>query len=71
MILIFGTRSLILYSSFKFLCLGSKNIQIIIFIMNMLRGCSMRIQNTPRATQRNPIGSYKTRTFEHFYNGMK
>ncbi len=36
----------------KFLCLGSKIIQIIIFILNALRGCSMRIQNTPRATQR-------------------
>ncbi len=48
----FLTRSLILYSSMKFLCLGSKNIQIIIFILNSLRGCSMHIQNTPRATQR-------------------
>jgi hypothetical protein len=26
-------------------------IQIIIFILNTLRGCSMRIQNTPRATE--------------------
>jgi hypothetical protein len=50
-LIFFITRSLILYSSLKFLCLGSKNIQIIIFILNTLRGCSMRIQNTPRATQ--------------------
>ncbi len=47
----FLTRTLILYSSLKFLCLGSKIIQIIIFILNTLRGCSMRIQNTPRVTQ--------------------
>jgi hypothetical protein len=48
----FLTCSLILYLSLKFFCLGSKNIQIIIFILNTLRGCSMHIQNTPRATQR-------------------
>jgi hypothetical protein len=35
----------------KFLCLGSKIIQIIIFILNTLRGCSMRIQNTLSGTQ--------------------
>jgi hypothetical protein len=53
----FQTRSLILYWSLKFLCLGSKVIQIIIFILNTLRGgsmriqiCSMRIQNTLGAT---------------------
>ncbi len=39
------TRSIILYSSLKFLCLGSIIIQIIIFILNKLKGCSMRIQN--------------------------
>ncbi len=38
------------YLSLKFLRLGSKLIQIIIFTLNTLRGCSMRIQNTPRAT---------------------
>jgi hypothetical protein len=48
----FKTHSLILYLSLKFLCLGYKIIQIVIFILNTLRGCSMRIQNTPRATQR-------------------
>jgi hypothetical protein len=48
----FLTRSLILYSSLKFLCISSKNIQIIILILNTLRGCSVRIQNTPRATRR-------------------
>jgi hypothetical protein len=47
----FLNRSLILHASLKFLCLGSKNIQIVIFILNTLRGCSMRIQNTPRASQ--------------------
>ncbi len=41
----------ILFSSLKFLCFGSKLIQIIILILNTLRGCSMRIQNTPGATQ--------------------
>ncbi len=48
----FLTRSLILYSPLKFLCLGFKLIQIIIFILNTLRECSMHIQNTLRATQR-------------------
>jgi hypothetical protein len=52
----FFTRSLNLYSSLKFLCLGSKLIQIIIFIFNMLRGCSMRIQNTQEQFSVNPIG---------------
>jgi hypothetical protein len=47
----FKNRSLILNSSLKFLCLGFKLIQIIIFILNTLRGCSMRILNTPRAAQ--------------------
>jgi hypothetical protein len=39
----FLTRSLILYWSLKFLCLSSELIQIIIYILNTLRGCSMRI----------------------------
>jgi hypothetical protein len=34
----------------KLLCLGSKLIKIIIFILNTLRGCSLSVQNTPRAT---------------------
>jgi hypothetical protein len=53
----FLTRSLILHWSLTFLCLGSKIIEIIIFILNTLRGCSMHIQicslliqNTPGAT---------------------
>jgi hypothetical protein len=57
LILFFLTRPLILHWFFKFLYLGSKMIQIIIFILNTLRGCSrriqicsMRIQNTPRGT---------------------
>ncbi len=63
---IFLTGSLILCLSLKFLCLDSKLIQIIIFIFNTLRECSMRIQNNPRVSQResywltqreaNPIG---------------
>jgi hypothetical protein len=40
----------------KFLCLGSKLIQIIIFILNTLRGCSLRIQNTREQLSVNPIG---------------
>jgi hypothetical protein len=54
---IFKTHSLILYWSLKLLCLGSKIIQIFIFILSTLRGCSMRnqicslrIQNTWGAT---------------------
>jgi hypothetical protein len=47
----FLTHSLILCLSLKFLCLGFKLIQIIIFILNTLRGSSMLIQNTLRATQ--------------------
>jgi hypothetical protein len=55
----------ILYWSLKFLYLGSKIIQIIIFILNTLRGCSMRIQicsmhiqNTPRASSAWILCSY-------------
>jgi hypothetical protein len=54
-------RFLILYPSLKFLCLGSKLIQIIIFILNMLRRCSMRIQNTREQLSMNPIGLHKER----------
>ncbi len=36
---------LIFIGPFKFLCLGSKTIQIIISILNVLRDCSMCIQN--------------------------
>ncbi len=42
---IFLTHFLILYWSLKFICLGSKTIQIIIFILSTLAECSMRIQN--------------------------
>ncbi len=57
----FFTHSFISYSSLKFLCLGSKLIQIIIFILSTLRGCSMRIQNTREKLSVNPIGRHQKR----------
>jgi hypothetical protein len=48
-----------------FFCLGSKSVQIIIFVLNTLRGCSvriqirsMRIQNTLGATSASNLCSY-------------
>jgi hypothetical protein len=59
------TSFFILYWPSKFLFLGSKIIQIIIFILNTLRGRampiqipSMRIQNTSRATSASFLCSY-------------
>ncbi len=55
------TSSIILYSSLKFLFLGSRLIQIIIFILNMLEDSLCAFKILREQLSLNPLGYHKER----------